>query len=74
MQNAELNDNDKMVVVVSISPQSLASIATRFSLNMNEGLLKITTFFKELGCSYVFNTTLARNFSLMEMQNEFIER
>ena len=74
LDNESAEDGDKKVVVISISPQSLSSIAARFSLSMDECLKKLTRFFKDIGCNYVFDTNMARNFSLMETQKEFIER
>ncbi|XP_069840171.1 cytosolic iron-sulfur assembly component 3 [Dendropsophus ebraccatus] len=62
------------LVVVSISPQSRASLATKFNLNIQEAAQKMTAFFKQLGVHYVFDTSFSRNFSLLESQREFIER
>ncbi|KAM4025216.1 cytosolic iron-sulfur assembly component 3 [Anomaloglossus baeobatrachus] len=62
------------LVVVSISPQSRASLATKFNLNIQETAQKLTAFFKQLGVHYVFDTSFSRNFSLLESQREFIQR
>jgi len=64
----------KKTVIVSISPQSLASIALKFSLGLTECLQKLSTFFKSIGCAHVFDTNIARSCSLLTMQEEFIER
>jgi iron only hydrogenase large subunit-like protein len=62
------------LVVVSISPQSRASIAAKFRLGVKETAQKLTRFFKDLGVHYVLDTTFARNFSLIEIQKEFVEK
>lgn len=74
LQDNSVENAEPKVVVVSISPQSIASLAAKFSLQMTECFMKLNTFFKQLGCHYVFDTNLARNFSLLEMQKEFQER
>ncbi len=73
-ENSKLSEPDQKLVVVSISPQSRASIAAKFSLGINETALKLTRFFKDLGVHYVFDTAFARNFSLIEIQKEFVEK
>lgn len=65
---------DQNLVVVSLSPQTRASIAAKYKLSIEETALKLTGFFKNLGVDYVFDTTFARNFSLIESAKEFLER
>ncbi|XP_061455106.1 cytosolic iron-sulfur assembly component 3 [Rhineura floridana] len=62
------------LVVVSVSPQSRASLAARFSLSPLDTARKLTAFFKSLGVHFVFDTTFSRNFSLLESQREFVQR
>ncbi|XP_058141564.1 cytosolic iron-sulfur assembly component 3 isoform X2 [Dasypus novemcinctus] len=62
------------LVVVSVSPQSRASLAARFQLNPTDTARKLTAFFKKLGVHYVFDTAFSRNFSLIESQREFVQR
>ncbi|XP_062999172.1 cytosolic iron-sulfur assembly component 3 [Elgaria multicarinata webbii] len=64
----------KKLVVVSVSPQSRASLAARFKLTPLETAKKLTAFFKRLGVHFVFDTTFSRNFSLLESQREFVQR
>ncbi|XP_061181017.1 cytosolic Fe-S cluster assembly factor narfl-like [Saccostrea echinata] len=71
-QTGEL-DKQK-VVVVSISPQSRASLATKYQLSSEVAHQKLTGFFKKLGVHHVFDTTFSRNFSLLESCREFIQR
>uniref|UniRef100_A0A8C5Q6H7 Cytosolic iron-sulfur assembly component 3 n=1 Tax=Leptobrachium leishanense TaxID=445787 RepID=A0A8C5Q6H7_9ANUR len=73
-----LNKTDDLsqhkLVVVSVSPQSRASLAAKFNLSVTETAKKLNTFFKQIGVHHVFDTTFARNFSLLESQREFIRR
>ncbi|XP_006146422.1 cytosolic iron-sulfur assembly component 3 [Tupaia chinensis] len=62
------------LVVVSVSPQSRASLAARFQLNPTETAKKLTSFFKKIGAHFVFDTAFSRNFSLLESQREFVRR
>ncbi|XP_030646701.1 cytosolic Fe-S cluster assembly factor narfl isoform X2 [Chanos chanos] len=65
---------EQKVVVVSVSPQSRASLAARFGLSSSETGRRLTSFFKNLGVHHVFDTSFSRTFSLLESQREFIER
>uniref|UniRef100_A0A8C4SF00 Nuclear prelamin A recognition factor-like protein n=1 Tax=Erpetoichthys calabaricus TaxID=27687 RepID=A0A8C4SF00_ERPCA len=73
-----LNENKtglhQKVIVVSVSPQSRASLAAKFHLSVTDTAKKLSAFFKSLGVHHVFDTTFARNFSLLECQQEFVER
>ncbi|XP_071813474.1 cytosolic Fe-S cluster assembly factor narfl-like [Apostichopus japonicus] len=64
----------QMCVVVSISPQSKASLGAKFNLSMLETAKKLTGFFKDLGVHHVLDTTFSRNFSLVESGEEFLRR
>ncbi|KAL8137266.1 hypothetical protein V2J09_003267 [Rumex salicifolius] len=61
-------------VIVSISPQSRASVAAHFGLSPLQVLRKLTTFFKSMGVKAVFDTSCSRDLSLIEACNEFISR
>ncbi|KAG6496782.1 protein NAR1-like [Zingiber officinale] len=61
-------------VIISISPQSRASLAAYFDLSPIQVLRKLTTFFKSLGAKAVFDTSSSRDVSLVELCNEFISR
>ncbi|KAG2455217.1 NARFL factor, partial [Polypterus senegalus] len=73
-----LNENktglQQKVIVVSVSPQSRASLAAKFHLSVTDTAKKLSAFFKSLGVHHVFDTTFARNFSLLECPQEFVER
>ncbi|KAM9457287.1 cytosolic Fe-S cluster assembly factor narfl isoform 2-T2 [Clarias gariepinus] len=68
------NGNQQKLVVVSVSPQSRASLAAHYSLSSSEVARRLTNFFKNLGVHYVFDTAFSRNFSLLESQREFLKR
>ncbi|CAL1541927.1 unnamed protein product [Lymnaea stagnalis] len=71
----EVDEKDKeKLVVVSISPQAQASLAAKYKLSADAAAKKLTSFFKRLGVHHVFDTSFARNFSLIESCHEFIRR
>ncbi|XP_060642526.2 cytosolic iron-sulfur assembly component 3 [Anolis sagrei] len=72
--NKTLDPASRKLVVVSVSPQSRASLAARFQLTPLDTAKKLTAFFKRLGVDFVFDTTFSRNFSLIESQREFVQR
>lgn len=74
LRNNKASEKEKKVVVVSVSPQSRASIAARYDLSSTEAGRRLTSFFKGLGVHHVFDTTFTRTFSLLESQREFVER
>ncbi|XP_050213456.1 protein NAR1 [Mercurialis annua] len=61
-------------VVISVSPQSRASLAVHFGLSPLQVIKKLTTFFKSLGVKAVFDTSSSRDITLIETCNEFIAR
>ncbi|XP_074320988.1 protein NAR1-like [Silene latifolia] len=66
------NINKGKAVIVSVSPQSRASLAAHFGLSPVQVLRKLTTFFKSLGVKAVFDTSCSRDLALIEACNEFI--
>eukprot|EP00064_Thunnus_orientalis_P002852 superscaffoldBa00000222_g2860 len=62
------------VLVASVCPQSLPFFAVKFGLDITEATHKLCGFLKSLGAQYVFDTTLAAGFSILESQKEFIQR
>jgi iron only hydrogenase large subunit-like protein len=61
-------------VVISISPQTRASLAVHYGLNAAQTLRRLITLFKSLGADYVFDTSFSREFTLLESMGEFIAR
>ncbi|NXG66497.1 NARFL factor, partial [Hemiprocne comata] len=74
--NKTASPSEQKLVVVSVSPQSRASLAARYKMCVLETAKKLTMFLKSLGkcVHYVFDTTFSRNFSLLESQREFVKR
>ena len=75
------NCDERRVPVISIAPQSLASLAASLSASSqsrvlpHEILRRIQTFFEhKWGVAHVYDTTFARHLALREHVNEFLER
>lgn len=56
----QVNEKEKKVVVVSVSPQSRASLAAHYNLSSSEAGRRLTAFFRGLG---VYFLCFVRNFS-----------
>ncbi|KAM6166455.1 cytosolic iron-sulfur assembly component 3 isoform 1-T1 [Erethizon dorsatum] len=72
--NKTVPPDQQQLVVLSVSPQSRASLAARFQLSPTDTARKLTSFFKKIGAHFVFDTTFSRNFTLLESQREFVQR
>ncbi|XWS19288.1 hypothetical protein CRYUN_Cryun31cG0002900 [Craigia yunnanensis] len=68
------NINKGKAVIVSLSPQSRASLAAHFSIPPTQVFKKLTTFLKSLGVKAVFDTSCSRDLTMIETCNEFITR
>ncbi|KAH1243867.1 Protein NAR1 [Glycine max] len=68
------NINSGKAVIVSLSPQSRASIAVHFGISPIQAFKKLTRFFKSLGVKAVFDTSCSRDLTLVESCVEFITR
>ncbi|XP_024963407.1 protein NAR1 isoform X1 [Cynara cardunculus var. scolymus] len=68
------NINNGKTVIVSLSPQSRASIAVHYGLSPVQVFRKLITLFKSLGVKAVFDTSCSRDLTLIESCNEFISR
>lgn len=62
------------VLAVSVCPQSLPYFAAKFSLSVTDASRRLCGFLKSLGVHYVFDTTIAADFSILESQREFVRR
>lgn len=60
-------------VIVSVSPQSRASLATYYGLTPLQVFKKLTGFLKSLGVKAVFDTSCSRDLSLIEACEEFVK-
>ncbi|XP_039990454.1 nuclear prelamin A recognition factor isoform X1 [Xiphias gladius] len=72
--NKKCDVSKHKVLVASVCPQSLPFFAVKFGLDISEATRKLCGFLKSLGVQYVFDTTLAAGFSILESQKEFIQR
>ncbi|CAL4105050.1 unnamed protein product [Meganyctiphanes norvegica] len=73
-ENSARPPGEKLTVVVSLSPQAIISIATKFSLNSDDAAQKLAGYLKRIGVHYVFDTNFARSLSIIEAQKEFVAR
>ena len=80
-RNPPPTSSEHSIPVLSISPQSLASLAASISpsagssVSLSRVLARIRVFCQQvLGIQYVFDTTFARHVSLSEHLKEFRER
>ncbi|XP_030591539.1 cytosolic Fe-S cluster assembly factor narfl [Archocentrus centrarchus] len=74
LRKNKASEAEQKIVVVSVSPQSRASLAAHYNLSSSEVGRRLTSFFKDLGVHHVFDTSFSRTFSLLESQREFVER
>ncbi|XP_062214592.1 protein NAR1-like isoform X1 [Phragmites australis] len=66
--------NSNKAVIVSVSPQSRASLAAFFGLTQSQVLRKLTALFKSMGVKAIYDTSSSRDLSLIEACNEFVSR
>jgi iron only hydrogenase large subunit-like protein len=62
------------LVVVCLSPQSIASMATFVGTSSSDMFLRVSTVLKELGVFYVLDTSSAGDVALIEAREEFLGR
>lgn len=61
------------LIVVSVSPQTVAAVGSRYGLTFQGAFLGINAYLKSLGVDFVFDTVLARDISLYECGREFVD-
>nr|XP_023412473.1 nuclear prelamin A recognition factor [Loxodonta africana] len=66
--------SEHRVLAVSVCPQSLPYFAAKFNLSVTDASRRLCGFLKSLGVRYVFDTTIAADFSILESQKEFVRR
>jgi hypothetical protein len=64
---------DGSAAVLSLSPQSRASLAVHFGLGPTETHRRLTTFLQALGVACVVDTTLSRELALLAATDEFMQ-
>ncbi|TRY88606.1 hypothetical protein DNTS_017166 [Danionella cerebrum] len=72
--NKKCDTSKHKILVVSVCPQSLPYFAIKFQLDVPAAAQKLCGFLKTVGAHYVFDTTIAASFSILESQKEFIQR
>ena len=71
---------DHKTPVLSVSPQSLASLAASVSSSSNDNTTldevfrRVSSFARSIGFEHVYDTTFARHLTLLEHAREFQER
>lgn len=66
---------DHRTIIISISPQSRASLAAKYRLTPLQVHHKLVYFFKHfLGAHHVFDTAFTQDLSLVESAREFVDR
>ncbi|OBZ83231.1 Cytosolic Fe-S cluster assembly factor narfl, partial [Choanephora cucurbitarum] len=66
---------DYRTIVISISPQSRASLAAKYKLSLIQVQRRLVYFFKHfLGVHHVFDTSFTQDLSLVESAREFVDR
>lgn len=66
---------DHRTIVISVSPQSRASLAAKYRLTPLQVQHKLVYFFKHfLGAHHVFDTAFTQDLSLVESAREFVDR
>ncbi|XP_045445685.1 probable cytosolic Fe-S cluster assembly factor GJ13047 [Melitaea cinxia] len=65
---------DVTLIVISVSIQPLLSLAARYKLEPEEAMRKLVGYFKSLGADLVLDMTVAEDMSLLEAQQEFVQR
>lgn len=61
-------------IVVSLSLQSISSLANKYSLSAQDLAERIASFFLSIGCDKVYDINLARHLALIESYREFKNR
>ena len=61
-------------VIVSVSPQSRASLAARHGLTPSQCQRKLAALFRGQGAAHVLDLGLARDMALLEAAAEFVAR
>ncbi|BGP50858.1 Cytosolic Fe-S cluster assembly factor nar1 [Rhodotorula kratochvilovae] len=70
-----LKEQPELTPILSISPQSVASLAALYDLSLADTMRGLRRFFKEHhGFRLVFDTTFPRALSLLETRRELLER
>ena len=58
---------------MSLQIQPIVSLAHKLNLNVEEAVMKLVTYFKNMGADFVYDLKLAEDIALLEHQREFLE-
>lgn len=72
--NKKCDTSKHKILVVSMCPQSVPFFAIKYHLDVPAAAQKLCGFLKSVGVHYVFDTTIAASFSILESQREFVQR
>ncbi|XP_018954945.2 nuclear prelamin A recognition factor-like [Cyprinus carpio] len=72
--NKKCDTSKHKILMVSVCPQSLPFFAIKFQMDVPAAAKKLCGFLKSVGVHYVFDTTVAASFSILESQREFVQR
>ncbi|KAJ3237816.1 hypothetical protein HDU81_008919 [Chytriomyces hyalinus] len=74
-ENAIAPPESRKTIVISLSPQSRASFASKYNISPLSVHKRLAGFFVDtLGCHYLVDASFARDFSLVESGREFVRR
>lgn len=66
--------DDVKLIVCTVSPQSIVSLATKYGLAVEETAKLLAGYLKSLGVDMVLNTKVADDLALLESRKEFVQR
>jgi len=70
----ESNEDEKKLIIVSISPQARVSLAVEEDMTDHQVCLSLSNFFLHFGVNHVLDTSFAQDLALIESHKEFIQR
>lgn len=66
--------SDVKTIVITVSQQSLLSLAKKYNLKPEEAAKHLAGYFKQLGADHVLDTKIADDLALLESRDEFLKR
>ncbi|XP_026277190.1 probable cytosolic Fe-S cluster assembly factor GI11683 [Frankliniella occidentalis] len=67
-------ESELKLIVVSVAVQPVLSLAVRYELEPQDAFRRLSGYFKSVGADIVLDMTLSEDLSLLECENEFMER
>lgn len=72
--SAQVPADQRRIIVTSVSPQSIASLARRYRLTMRQCQQKVSGYLRSLGVDRIYDLSAASALALAESQREFVDR